>query len=182
MDIIDLNYIKKEQKRFSKHLETTKGIKSRINTNEVTERQILALISELYEVVNEAKIHKKYDCDVNRDRVIEELSDCLSMIGNIANSLDIDLEIHIEKIKIKKIETQILDFNKEILKLYNLEINKNKLNIIYQIKVFFAKKRIKETIVPRFLNIVFSLGFSLEELTEAYFKKMESNYLNPKFM
>lgn len=53
--LIDLNYIKKEQERFSKHLETTKGIINQINTMKVTERQILGLASELYEVVNEAK-------------------------------------------------------------------------------------------------------------------------------
>lgn len=168
--VIDLNYVKKEQKRFSKHLETTKGIISQINTMEVTERQILGLASELYEVVNEVKIHKEYDCDVNRDRVIEELSDCLSMIGNIANSLDIDLVINMETSKSKKIETQLLDLNEEILMLR------------YTVNVSVARRRVKELILPQFINIVFSLGFSLEELIEAYFKKMESNYLNPKFM
>ena len=168
--VIDLNCIKKEQERFSKHLETTKGIISQINTMEVTERQILGLASELYEVVNEAKIHKEYDCDVNRDRVIEELSDCLSMIGNIANSLDMDLVINMETSKAKKIETQLLDLNEEILMLR------------YTVNISDARRRVKELILPQFINIVFSLGFSLEDLIEAYFKKMESNYLNPKFM
>ncbi|MCJ8342342.1 MAG: dUTP diphosphatase [Cetobacterium sp.] len=168
--IIDLNCIKKEQERFSKHLETTKGIINQINTMEVAERQILALISEIYEVVNETKIHKEYDCDVDRGRVIEELSDCLSMIGNIANSLDMDLVINMETSKSKKIETQLLDLNEEILMLR------------YTVNVSDARRRVKELILPQFINIVFSLGFSLEELKEAYFKKMESNYLNPKFM
>ena len=168
--VIDLNCIKKEQERFSKHLETTKGINNQMNTMEVTERQILGLASELYEVVNEAKIHKEYDCDVNRDRVIEELSDCLSMIGNIANSLDIDLVINMETSKDKKIETQFIGLNYDILRL------------CYEVNMSLTRRRIKERIVPQFINIVFSLGFSLEELIEAYFKKMESNYLNPKFM
>ncbi|CEK35745.1 Uncharacterized protein conserved in bacteria,dUTPase [[Clostridium] sordellii] len=168
--VIDLNCIKKEQERFSKYLENTKGINSQINTMEVTERQILGLASELYEVVNEAKIHKEYDCDVNRDRVIEELSDCLSMIGNIANSLDMDLVINMETSKAKKIETQFIGLNYDILRL------------CHEVNISVARRRIKELIVPQFINIVFSLGFSLEDLIEAYFKKMESNYLNPKFM
>ena len=159
--VIDLNCIKKEQEHFSKYLETTKGIINQINTMKVTERQILGLASELYEVVNEAKIHKEYDCDVNRDRVIEELSDCLSMIGNIANSLDMDLVINMEISKSKKIETQFIGLNYDILRL------------CHEDNISVARRRIKELIVPQFINIVFSLGFSLEDLIEAYFKKME---------
>ena len=92
------------------------------------------------------------------------------MIGNIANSLDMDLVINMETYKSKKIETQLLDLNEEILMLR------------YTVNISDARRRVKELILPQFINIVFSLGFSLEDLIEAYFKKMESNYLNPKFM
>ena len=167
--VIDLNYVKKEQDKFSKYLESTKGINTQTNTLKVSEGQILALASELYEVINESKIHKEYDKDVDRERVIEELSDCLSMIGNIANSLNMDLIVETEITQIENIEKQFIGLNYDILRL-------NKVS-----KILFARRKLEELIVPQFINIVYSLGFNLDELKEAYFKKMEENYSNPKF-
>lgn len=168
--IIDLNYVKKEQDKFSKYLESTKGINTQTNTLKVSEGQILALASELYEVINESKIHKAYDKNVDRERLIEELSDCLSMIGNIANSLNMDLVVEMEITQIENIEKQFIGLNYDILRL-------NKVS-----KSSIARRKLEELIVPQFINIVYSLGFNLDELKEAYFKKMEENYSNPKFM
>lgn len=168
--VIDLNYIKKEQEKFSNHLESVKGMNTQNNTLRVSEGQILALASELYEVVNETKIHKAYDNYVNREKLLEELSDCLSMIGNIANSLNMDLVVEIEVTQVKNIEKQFIGLNYDILRL-------NKVS-----KILFARRKVEELIVPQFINIVYSLGFSLEELKGAYFKKMKKNYQNPKFM
>lgn len=168
-NVIDLSYVKIEQEKFSKYLENVKGIKYQESKFKVTQSQILTLCSELYEVVNEAKIHKAYDKEVNNDRLLEELSDCLSWIGNISNNLDIDLFIETELRQATNIESQIIMLNYDILR-FN-KIDDTSIN----------RRRIKEVIVPEFLNIVYSFGFSLEDLKKAYFRKMKSNYENPKF-
>lgn len=168
--IIDLNYVKKEQDKFSKYLESAKGIKYQEGNLKITEDQILHLQSELFEVLNETKIHKEYDNEVDKNKVLEELSDCLSCIGNIANSINVDLIIDTEI-------RQVLSFTKQFR------------GLIYDIsrldktpKIGTVRRKLIELIVPQFINVVYSLGFNLDELKEAYFKKMEENYSNPKFM
>ncbi|MCE9676582.1 dUTP diphosphatase [Paraclostridium bifermentans] len=168
-EVIDLNYIKKEQERFAKHLETTKGIKYQEGNLKITEGQILHLQSELFEVLNETKIHKEYDDDVDRNKLLEELSDCLSCIGNIANSIDVDLIINTE---IRQVSDLIKQFRELIY-------DTSRLDKVPKIGV--SRRKLKEIIVPNFINMVYSLGFNLDELREAYFRKMKKNYLNPKF-
>lgn len=170
VETIDLNYVKKQQEKFTKKLQEVKGIDCKINTLKITEDQILGLASELYEVINESKIHKAYDPDVDKEKLIEELSDCLSMIGNIANSLNMDLVVEMEITKVENIKQQFIGLNYDILRLD--KVSKN----------LFARRKIKELILPQFINIVYSLGFNLKDLKEAYLKKMKKNYLNPKFM
>lgn len=166
---VNLNYVKNEQKTFSKHLEDVKGIKYQESKFVVGESQILHLQSELFEVLNETKIHKGYDKEVNRERVLEELSDCLSIIGNISNDIDVDLEIETEVIQV---ESVIKQFRRIVYDVSRLD---------KPAKVGLARKKLREIIVPEFLNLVYSLGFNLEELKNAYFKKMQQNYKNPKF-
>lgn len=167
---IDLSYVKEEQEKFSKHLQKAKGIKPQINTLKVSEKQILHLQSELFEVLNEIKLHKDYDNEIDRNRVIEELSDCLSIIGNIANSIGVELILENET---KEIENPIKLFR----------------NLIYDIsrmdktaKVGESRRKLKYLIVPQFIDFVYSCGFDLKELKEAYFIKMSKNYHKLKFV
>lgn len=168
--IIDLQYVKNEQNAFSKYLESKKGIKYQNSNFKVTQSQILGLKTELYEIVNESKINKPYDKEVDRDRLIEELSDFLSWIGNIANNLDVDLAIETELKQSTNIETLILSLDYDILRFNKVE------------HLAMNRRRLKELVVPQFLNIVYSFGFSMDDLREAYLKKMKSNYSNPKFL
>lgn len=166
---IDLRYALDEQKSFCKHLESEKGIKFQEKGFKVTQSQIIALCSELYEVANEAKVHKEYDKKINRVRLLEELSDCLSWIANIANNLEMDLVIDTELKQVTNVESMIISLNYDILRL-------NRINKA------FARRKIEELIVPQFLNIVYAFGFDEADLKKAYLRKMKSNYSNPKFL
>lgn len=76
--VIDLNYVKKEQKSFLEHLKSVEGIKYQEEQFQVPMWLTLALISELIEVLNETKIHKWWDrLPVNEEKLKEELSDLL---------------------------------------------------------------------------------------------------------
>jgi dimeric dUTPase (all-alpha-NTP-PPase superfamily) len=39
-----------------------------------------------------------------------------------------------------------------------------------------------DKLIYKYVELIYSLGFDMEEIQEAYFKKMEKNYQNPKFM
>ncbi len=98
--IIDLNYIKKEQKIFLEYLKSVKGIKYQEDKFQVPMWLTLALLSELVEILNETKIHKWWDrLPVNQEKLTEELSDLLSHLGNLANELDVDLIVTVDEIQ-----------------------------------------------------------------------------------
>mgnify|MGYP002581126755 CR=1 FL=1 len=127
--VIDFTYANKEQKNFLEHLESSKGIKHPSETLNVPMWLILALHSELSEVLNASKLHKFWDkSEVNREHLIEELGDFLSHMANLANFLEVDL-ITIYEIKWNKSRN---DFNvierdlvtNEFKKLYGKRIDK----------------------------------------------------------
>lgn len=165
---IDLNYVKKEQKSFVEHLKCIEGINYQDSKFEVPMWLTLALLSELIEVLNETKIHKWWDrSPVNEERLKEELADMLSHLGNLANELDVDLIASVE-------ETQTTSLEKQFI------------YIAYKIttlpwRKMFGKHKL-DTLIVKYVELVYSLGFDMEEIREAYFNKMKENYINPKFM
>lgn len=127
----------------------------------------LALLSELVEVLNETKIHKWWDrLPVNREKLKEELSDLLSHLGNLANELDVDLVVTVDEIQTTSIERQFIYLAYKITTL--------------PWKKMFGKHKL-DTLIAKYVELVYSLGFDMDEIKEAYFKKMEKNYINPKF-
>ncbi|WGX74863.1 dUTP diphosphatase [Paraclostridium bifermentans] len=128
----------------------------------------LALISELIEVLNETKIHKWWDrLPVNEEKLKEELSDLLSHIGNLANELDADLIVTVDELQTTSLERQFIYLAYKITTL--------------PWKKMFGKHKL-DTLVTKYVELVYSLGLDMDQIKEAYFKKMENNYLNPKFM
>lgn len=166
--IINLNYVKKEQEKFLDYLRNVEGIKYQESKFEVPMWLTLALLSELVEVLNETKIHKWWDrSPVNQYRLKEELADLLSHLGNLANELDVDLVVTVE-------ETQTTSLEKQFI------------YIAYKIttlpwRKMFGKHKL-DTLITKYVELVYSLGFDMEEIREVYFNKMKENYLNPKFM
>lgn len=130
-------------------------------------RLTLALISELMEVLNETKIHKWWDrLPVDEDKLKEELSDLLSHIGNLANELDADLIVTVDEVQTTSLERQFIYLAYKITTL--------------PWRKMFGKHKL-DTLVTKYVELVYSLGLDMDQIKEAYFKKMEKNYLNPKF-
>lgn len=166
--VIDLNYVKKEQDKFIGYLHLVEGINYQESKFEVPMWLTLALLSELIEVLNETKIHKWWDrSQVNQDRLKEELADLLSHLGNLANELDADLVVTVEETQTTSLERQFIYIAYKITTL--------------PWRKMFGKHKL-DTLISKYVELVYSLGFDMDEIKEAYFKKMEENYSNPKFM
>lgn len=166
--VIDLNYVKKEQKSFLEHLKSVEDINYQEEQFQVPMWLTLALISELIEVLNETKIHKWWDrLPVNEEKLKEELSDLLSHIGNLANELDADLIVTVDEVQTTSLERQFIYLAYKITTL--------------PWRKMFGKHKL-DTLVTKYVELVYSLGLDIDQIKEAYFKKMENNYINPKFM
>lgn len=161
--IIDFTYANKEQKNFLEHLESSKGIKYPNETLNVPMWLILALHSELSEVLNASKLHKFWDkSEINREHLIEELGDFLSHMANLANFLEVDLVTEIPEIQVTAPEVV---FNQLAYRITTLNWNKR-----------HARNALLNQIVPLFVELVHSFNFTLDELEEAYKRKMQHNY------
>lgn len=166
--VIDLNYVKKEQESSLEHLKGVEGINYQESKFEVPMWLTLGLLSELIEVLNETKIHKWWDrMPPDKERLKEELADLLSHLGNLANELEVDLVVTVE-------ETQTTSLEKQFI------------YIAYKIttlpwRKMFGKHKL-DTLITKYVELVYSLGFDMKEIEEAYFKKMQKNYLDSKFM
>ena len=160
--VIDLTYVKKEQKDFLEHLKNIKGIDYQDATYNVPYWLIMALQSELGEVLNASLVHKWWiDEEVDREHLIEECADFLAHIGNLAIFLDVDLTLELE-IQVTAVETT---FNKIAYWITTLNWNKR-----------HAKYTLTNRLLPLFLELIYSLGFNIDELEMAYKSKMENNY------
>lgn len=165
--IIDLTVLQQKQREFITWLENKPNLINEKNKFGVTKKQVLATISELYEVGNEAKqIYKWWDkSDIKRDKLLEELSDVLSHILNLSNALNIELVIDTEIKQVDDLEDQLIALTYDLLRFTNYSTN----NV-------FHKRRLKELLLPQYLTFVYSLGFNLDELEDAFYKKMYWNY------
>ncbi|MEG0023703.1 MAG: dUTP diphosphatase [Cetobacterium sp.] len=162
--IIDFEYALDEQKSFLEHLEVKKGMKCPKHSFNVPTWLILALLTELMEVANEKKCFKWWDkTPVNEKKVLTELSDLLSHIANLANILEVGLTSDIEQVQTTAVETTFIRLAYQFTTL--------------TYKKTFARRTLKNRIVPLFVELVYSLGFSLEELKNEYSNKMNENYM-----
>lgn len=170
--IIDLTELQAKQQEFITWLESKPNMINEKNKFGVTKKQVLATISELYEVGNEAKqIYKWWDkSDIKRDKLLEELSDVLSHILNLANALKVELVIDSEIKQVDDLEDQLISLTYDLLRFTNYSTN----NV-------FHKRRLKELLLPQYLTFVYSLGFNFEELEDAFNKKMHWNYNYKQF-
>lgn len=135
--VIDLNYVKKEQKSFLEHLKSVEGIKYQEEQFQVPMWLTLALISELIEVLNETKIHKWWD------------------------------RLLVDEVQTTSLERQFIYLAYKITTL--------------PWRKMFGKHKL-DTLVTKYVELVYSLGLDMDQIKEAYFKKMDKNYINPKFM
>ena len=162
--IIDLRNIQAEQVEFIKYLESKPGAINPKSKFGVTKGQAIDLLSELMEVCNASKAQKWWDkSDIDKDNVAEELSDLMAHICNIANYLDVELIHEVEELQIKSIEGIVLAFVQDVILLSN---SNNKAFIRHRIFVILTK----------YIQLVYALGFNIDEIKDAYNKKLKLNY------
>jgi len=161
--VIDFKYANEEQKKLLEQLESNQGIKHPNETLSVPMWLVLALHSKLSEVLNVSKLHKFWDkSEINRTHLIEELGDLLSHIANLSNFLELDLVTEISEINLTAPE---IIFNQFYYRITTLNWSKR-----------HARNTLINQIVPNFVELVYSFGFSLDELKEAYYKNMQYSY------
>lgn len=159
--IINLEYIKKEQKDMLEHFKVVKGYNYQECDFGVPYWIILALQTELSEIINAANVHKWWNKEkVNRDHILEECCDFIAHAGNLAVMLDENLEIKLNDC-VEPIEVL---FNKISYKITTLNISKN-----------YARKSLK-TIMNLFGEFVIALGFNFDEIKIKYYEKLQINY------
>lgn len=162
--VIDFREVQDVQIEFVKFLESRPEMINIKNKFAVTKQQSLCMLSELYEVENETKCHKWWDKQpVKQCKVLEELTDLLSHICNTANQLEIQLVLEEVPVTNKDLESQILSLTRHIYELPYLN------------KLFFTKQKIV-TIFKEYIQLVNTLGFTIEQLENEYYNKLESNY------
>ena len=162
-NIVDFKYVQEHQRKFLEHLKNIEGINYQEGIYNVPMWLVLALQSELSEILNETKIHKWWDKQKpNEEHLLEECSDFLAHLGNLANFLEVEMIMSIDEIQTEELEKQ---FNYLAYKITTLPWKK-----------MFARNKLINCILPAFVQLVYSLGFTLEELKQAYLKKMNTNY------
>ena len=163
-NVIDLTDMQKSQEVFLQFLESKPNMINIKNKFGVSRAQTLSILSEVIGVLSETKIHKWWDLDqVNQEKLLEKLVESFSHISNVATQFNVDLIIEKEIEPIESLESQFLKITGNIIQLPF-------------IKKYFAKKKI-ELIFYQYIQLVYGLGFSKEDLEKAYYKKLEKNYI-----
>ena len=163
-NVIDLTDIQKSQEVFLQFLESKPSMINVKNKFGVSRAQTLSILSEVIGVLSETKIHKWWDLDqVNQEKLLEKLVESFNHISNIATQFNVDLIIEKEIEPIESLESQFLKITGNIIQLPF-------------IKKYFAKKKI-ELIFYQYIQLLYGLGFSKEDLEKAYYKKLEKNYI-----
>ena len=163
-NVIDLTDMQKSQEVFLQFLESKPNMINIKNKFGVSRAQTLSILSEVIGVLSETKIHKWWDLgQVNQEKLLEKLVESFSHISNVATQFNVDLIIEKEIEPIESLESQFLKITGNIIQLPF-------------IKKYFAKKKI-ELIFYQYIQLVYGLGFSKEDLEKAYYKKLEKNYI-----
>ena len=163
-NVIDLTDMQKSQEVFLQFLESKPNMINVKNKFGVSRAQTLSILSEVIGVLSETKIHKWWDLDqVNQEKLLEKLVESFNHISNIATQFNVDLIIEKEIEPIESLESQFLKITGNIIQLPF-------------IKKYFAKKKI-ELIFYQYIQLLYGLGFSKEDLEKAYYKKLEKNYI-----
>lgn len=161
--IIDLGYVKKEQNKFLEHLSKVKGYNYQKDSFCVPYWLILALQSELGEILQASMVHKWWSNEkVNEDHLIEECADFLAHLCNVSNILNVDMIF--ENLEIQTTASEIT-FNKLAYRITTLSGSKHQ-----------ARYQLINYLVPLFLELVYSLGFNIDQLEHAYRQKLKKNY------
>ena len=156
--VIDLNFAKKSRESILSDTEDNNSINTQIKAYSVPMSLIMNFHIDLAHLALGLNLNKDY-----KDVMLKDLIMILNRMSDIAIFLDIDLIAEIQEIQVTATEV-ILNtlFNNVSQFNYKKEISRRKL---------------VNRIVPLFAELVYSLGFDIDDIKEAYNKKMDKNIL-----
>ena len=154
--VIDLNFAKKSRESILSGTEETNSINTQIKSYSVPMSLIMNFHIDLAHLA--LNLNKDY-----KDVMLNDLIMILNRMSDIAIFLDIDLIAEIQEIQVTATEV-ILN------SLFN---NVSMLNY----KKAISRTKMINRIIPLFAELIYSLGFDLNDLEEAYNKKTDKNIL-----
>ena len=156
--VIDLNFAKKSRESILSGTEETNSINTQIKSYSVPMSLIIDFHIDLAHLALGLTLNKDLE-----DVILNDLIMILNRMSDIAIFLDIDLIAEVQEIQVTAPEV-ILN------SLFN---NVSMLNY----KKATSRTKMINRIVPLFAELVYSLGFDLNDLKEAYHQKMDKNIL-----
>lgn len=154
--VIDLNFAKKSRESILSDTEDNNSINTQIKAYSVPMSLIMNFHIDLAHLA--LNLNKDY-----KDVMLNDLIMILNRMSDIAIFLDIDLIAEIQEIQVTATEV-ILN------SLFN---NVSMLNY----KKATSRTKMINRILPLFAELVYSLGFDLNDIKEAYHQKMDKNIL-----
>ena len=161
--VIDLNYAKNQRESIlSSQKHNNNNINNQLEIFSVPMKLIIDLYIDLAHVA--VSLDEDLDNKDTRDILLGNLTMILNRMSDIAIFLNIDLIVEVEKPKVKDLEIILNSlFNSVSMLNYKKET---------------ARSKMKNRIIPLFAELVYNLGFSLNDLKEYYFKKDDNFILN----
>ena len=156
--VIDLNFAKKSRESILSDTEDNNSINTQIKAYSVPMSLIMNFHIDLAHLALGLTLNKDL-----KDVMLNDLIMILNRMSDIAIFLDIDLIAEIQEIQVTATEV-ILN------SLFN---NVSMLNY----KKATSRTKMINRILPLFAELVYSLGFDLNDIKEAYHQKMDKNIL-----
>lgn len=155
--VIDLNYAKKQRESILSNEECNTNTNSQLEIFSVPMKYIIDFHLNLgFFILN---LNEDFSDKYVREVLLEDLISILNKMSDISIFLDMDLIS-----EIPKKETEVDDLEIILNSLFN---HVSMLNL----KKETARLKIRSRIIPLFAQLVYSSGFSLEELKEYYNKQ-----------
>ena len=156
--VIDLNFAKKSRESILSRTEETNSINTQIKSYSVPMSLIIDFHIDLAHLALGLNLNKDLE-----DVMLNDLITILNRMSDIAIFLDIDLIAEVQEVQVTAPEV-ILN------SLFN---NVSMLNY----KKAISRTKMINRIIPLFAELIYSLGFDLNDLEEAYNKKTDKNIL-----
>lgn len=154
--VIDLNYCKELRKSILNH----EGCNNNINAQREIYSVPMNLILDFHIDLAHLALGLRLNKDL-KDVMLNDLIMILDRINDIAIFLDVDLITEVQEIQVTAPETTLnVLFN-----------NVSQLNY----KKGISRRKLVDRIVPLFVELAYSLGFDIDDIREAYRKKMDKN-------
>ena len=156
--VIDLNFAKKSRESILSRTEETNSINTQIKSYSVPMSLIIDFHIDLAHLALGLNLNKDLE-----DVMLNDLITILNRMSDIAIFLDIDLIAEVQEVQVTAPEV-ILN------SLFN---NVSMLNY----KKAISRTKMINRIIPLFAELIYRLGFDLNDLEEAYNKKTDKNIL-----